>query len=115
MGVDSPSAGVSMEVQDVDDDSGNKLCHFFGGEGATIPMRKANMTPYDIVKGLDAWHEFIEKHDENRNKFIRGVMWDPFPNGLNQPKFDKTTLKQWIKKDPEYRVSSKLASSRDRR
>ena len=51
------------------------------------------MTPDDIVKGLDAWHEFVEKHGVNKNKFIREVMRDPFPNVLNQPKFDKTTLK----------------------
>ena len=39
----------------------------------------------------------------------------PFPNGLNQPKFDKKKLKLWIKKDPEYRASENLSSSRDRR
>ena len=108
-------AGVSMEVKEIDDDSGDKLCHLFGGKGATIPARKANMTPDDIVKGLDAWHELVEKHGANKNKFIREVMRDPLPNGLNQPKFDKTTLKRWIKKEPEYRASAKLASSRDRR
>ena len=43
-----------MEVQDVDDDSGNDLCFFFDGKGATIPARKSNMTPDNIVKGLDA-------------------------------------------------------------
>ena len=75
----------------MDDDSGNELFRFFGGEGATIPARKANMTPDDIVKGLDAWHEFVEKRGENKNKFIREVMQAPLPNGLNQPKFDKKT------------------------
>ena len=73
------------------------------------------MAPDDIVKGLDAWNEFFEKHGVNKNKFIREVMQDPLPNGLNQPKFYKTTLKRWIKKDPEYRASENLASSRDRR
>ena len=113
VGVDYPAAGASMEVQEVDDDSGDELCHFFGGKVATIPARKVNMTPDDILKGLDAWREFVEKHCANKNKFIREVMRAPFPNGLNQPKFDKTTLKQWIKKEPEYRASSNLASSRD--
>ena len=51
------------------------------------------MTPDDIVKGLDAWHEFVEKHGGNKNKFIQEVMRALFPNGLNQPKFDQTTLK----------------------
>ena len=114
VGVDSPAAGVSMEVKKVGDDSGNKLCRFFGGEGATIPARKANMTPDDIVKGLDTWHEFVEKHGANKNKFIQEVMRSPLPNGMKQPKFDKTTLKRWIKKEPEYRSSENLASSRDR-
>ena len=41
-------------------------------------------------------------------------MWAPLSNGLNQPKFDKTTLKLWIKKEPEYCASANLASSRDR-
>ena len=55
----------------MDDDSGDKLCRFFGGKGATIPARKANMTPDDIVKGLGAWHEFVENHGANNNIFIR--------------------------------------------
>ena len=54
VGVDCPAAGVSMEVQEVDDDSDNDMCRFFGGKGVTIPARKTNMTPDDIVKGLDA-------------------------------------------------------------
>ena len=115
MGVDSPAAGVSMEVQEVDDNSGDEMCRFFSGEGATIPESKANMTPCDIVKGRDTWHEFVEKHGVNKNKFIREVMRAPLPNGQNQPKFGKTTLKQWIKKESEYCASSKLASSCDRR
>ena len=115
VGVDSPEARVSTEVQEVDKDSGYKLCRFFCGEGATIPRRKANMTPDDMVNGLDVWHEFVEKHGANNNKFIREVMQAPLTNGLNHPKFYKTTLKRWIKKEPEYCASSKLASSRDRR
>ena len=115
VGVDSLAAGVSMEVQEVDDDSGDELCRFFGGKGATIPARKANMTPDDIVKGLDAWHEFLKKHGANKNKFIQEVMRAHLPNGLKHTKFDKTTLKQWIKKEPEYCASSNLARSRDRR
>ena len=75
----------------MDDDSGDNLCHFFGDEVSTITVRKVNMTPDDIVKGLDAWHEFVEKRGENKNKFIREVMQAPLPNGLNQPKFDKKT------------------------
>ena len=89
VGVNSLEAGVLMEVQEVDDDSGDELCRFFGGEGATIPARKANMTPDDIVKGMDAWHEFVEKHGANKNKFIREVMHAPFPKGPNHPKFEK--------------------------
>ena len=42
-------------------------------------------------------------------------MQAPLPNGPNQPNFDKTTLKQWIKKQPEYCASENLASSCDRR
>ena len=72
-----------MEVHEVDDDSGNKIYRFFGDECATIPARKANMTPDDIVKVLDAWHEFIKKHGANKNKFIQEFMQDPLPNGLN--------------------------------
>ena len=49
VGVDSLTAGVRMEVQEVDDDSVDELYCFFGGEGAAIPARKANMTPDDIV------------------------------------------------------------------
>ena len=87
-----------MELKEVDDDSGDKMFRFFGGKGATIPERKADMTPDEIVKGLDAWHELVERHGANKNKFIREVMQAPFPNGLNQPNFDKNTLKKWIKK-----------------
>ena len=107
-------AGVSMEVKEIDDDSGDKLCHLFGGKGATIPARKANMTPDDIVEGLDAWHKFSEKHSANKKKIIREVLWVLLPKGLKQPKFDKTTLKRCINKESEYLASSKLASSRDR-
>ena len=32
-------------------------------------------------------------------------------NGLNQPKFDKTILKQWIKKESDYCASANLANS----
>ena len=99
----------------MDDGSGDKLCRFFGEEGATIPARKANMTPDDILKGLDAWHEFIEKHGANKKKIIWEVMRAPLPNRMNRPKFDKTTLKRWIKKEPEYLASEKLSSSSDRR
>ena len=42
-------------------------------------------------------------------------MRDPLPNGLNQPNFDKSNLKRWIKKEPEYRASANLARSHDRR
>ena len=94
MGVDSPAAGVSMEVKEVDDDIGDELCRLFGGEGATISARKENMTPDDILKGMDAWHEFAEKHGVNKEKFIWEVMQFPLPNRLNQPKFDKTNLKR---------------------
>ena len=107
MGVDSPAAGVSMEVQELDDDSGDKLCRLFGDEGATIPASKANMTPDDILKGLDAWHKFVEKHGANKKKIIWEVMRAPLPNIMNQPKFEKITLKRLIKKYPEYRASEK--------
>ena len=99
----------------MDNNSGNKLCRFFGGKGATIPERKTNMTPDNILKGLDAWHEFIEKHGANKNKFIQEVMRAPLPNGLNQPKFDKTTLKRWNNKESKYIASEILSTSRDRR
>ena len=95
------------------DDSGDKMCPFFGGKGATIPARKENMNPDDIVKGLDVWYEFFEKRGVNKKKFVQEVMQSPLPNGLNQPNFDKTTLKRWIKKYPKYRASEKLARSRD--
>ena len=111
VGFDSLAAGMSIEVQELDDNSGNELCRFFGGEGTTIPVSKANMTPDDIVKGVDAWHEFVENHGANKKKFIREVMRAPLSNGLNQPKFDKTTLKLWIKKEPEYCVSANFAIS----
>ena len=88
VGVDSPAAGVSMEVLEMDDDSVDELCRLFGGEGATIPARKANMTPDDIVKGLDAWHEFFEKHGANNNKFILEVMRDPFRRTRELAKFN---------------------------
>ena len=39
----------------------------------------------------------------------------PLPNRMNRPKFDKTTLKRWIKKEPEYRASANVSSSRNRR
>ena len=52
------------------------------------------MTPDDIVKGLDAWHEFLKKHGANKKKFIQEVMRAHLPNGLKHTKFDKTTLKQ---------------------
>ena len=107
MGVDSPAAGVSMEVQELDDDIGDKLCRLFGDEDATIPASKANMTPDDILKGLDAWHKFVEKHGVNKKKIIWEVMQAPLPNIMNQPKFDKITLKRLIKKYPEYRASEK--------
>ena len=50
------------ELKEVDDDSGDTMFRFFGGKGATIPARKADMTPDDILKGLDAWHELVERH-----------------------------------------------------
>ena len=115
VGVDSLVAEVIMELQEVDYDSGDELCRFFGGEGEIVPAGKANMTPDDIVKGLDAWHESVEKHGSNKEKIITEVMRDPLPNGINQPKFEKTTLTQCIKKYPEYRASENLASSCDRR
>ena len=98
---DSLTAGVSMDVQEVDEDSGDKLCRFFGEEGATIPAKKAKTTPDDIVKGLDTCHKFVEKHVVIKNKFIREVIQTPLPIRLNQPKFYKKNLKRWIKKEPE--------------
>ena len=70
VGADSPASMVSMEVQEMDDDSDNDMCRFFGGKGANIPASKVNMTPDDIVKGLDAWHKFVEKPGADKNKFI---------------------------------------------
>ena len=61
-------------------------------------MGKENITPDDIVKVLDVCHKFVEKHGANKEKFVQEVMRAPFPNRLNQPKIDKTTLNRRIKK-----------------
>ena len=64
------------------------------------------------MKGLDAWHEFRKQHSDNKKKFVREVMQNP--KKFNQPKFDVSILKRWLKNEANISASAQRKNG-DRR
>ena len=114
-GGDDPAANVHDE-EEHDEDYFDELADYFDESGqddkrATV-VRSVNWTPRDVVKALDQWYEFKEKHGDNKKKFVREVM--KAEDGWNKSKFAPGTLRRWLKREVEYRASAK-ADKGDRR
>ena len=87
-GGDDSAANVHDEDEH-DEDYFDELADYFDESGqddkrATV-VRSVNWTPRDVVKALDQWYEFKEKHGDNNKKFVREVM--KAEDGWNKSKF----------------------------